>query len=106
MTVRQGFSILFLWISIPLGTASLGFAVYFGIDVVKLWMTPKEPPRAPLADDAHPIEVVARGVGKATEVLGAVTDGITKGLFVLSLFVLAVAVVLFFISRQLRTGSG
>jgi hypothetical protein len=105
MTVRQGFSLLFLWISIPLGVVSLGFAVYFGIDVVKLWIAPKEAPRAPLADDANPIEVVARGVGKTTEVLGAVADGITKGLFVLSLFVLAVAAVFFFISRQLRTGS-
>lgn len=106
MTVRHGFSILFLWISIPLGIVSLGFSVYFGIDVVKLWMAPKEPPRAPLAADAHPIEVVARGVGNVAGFLGGIADGIVKGLFALSLIVLVVAVVLFFISRQLRMGSG
>ena len=105
MTVRHGFSILFLWISIPLGVASLGFSIYFGIDVVKNWMAPPKQESAPLGPDANPIEVVARGVGKTTEVLGGIADGITKGFFVLSLFVFTVAAVLFLISRQLRVGT-
>jgi len=106
MTVRQGFSILLLWISIPLGAVSFGFAVYFGIDVAKIWMAPPPAPRAPLADNAHPIEIVAQGVGKAADVLGAFADGITKWLFAMSLLVFAVAVVLFLLSRYLRAGTG
>ena len=106
MTVRQGFSILLLWVSIPLGAVSLGFAVYFGIDVAKIWMAPKPTPRAPLADDAHPIEVVAQGVGRATDFLGAFADSITELLFIVSLIVFAVAIGMFFLSRHLRTGTG
>jgi hypothetical protein len=104
MTVRHGFSVLFLWISIPLGVTSLGFSLYFGLDVMKIWMAPQKQ-SAPLAADAHPIEVVARGVGNTTEFLGGMADGITKGLFVLSLVTFAVAVVFYFISRQIRAGS-
>jgi hypothetical protein len=106
MTVRQGFSILLLWVSIPLGVVSFGLAVFFGIDVVKVWMAPPPAPRTPLPDNPHPIEVVARGVGKVADVVGAFADGITKWLFTISLLVFAVAVVLFLLSRYLRAGAG
>jgi hypothetical protein len=104
MTVRRGFSLLFLWMSIPLGIASLGFSIYFGVDVVKIWMAPQKQSAA-LVADPDPIEVVVRGVGKTTEFLGGMADGITKGLFVLSLLLFAVAVVFYLISRQIRVGT-
>ncbi len=90
---------ILMWAGVVLGAPSLVASVYFGIDVVKQWLAP-----APVDANAHPIEVVARGATVVGSALLSVGDGIVRGLFVVALVFLGVAVLLFFVGRRLRQG--
>ncbi len=94
---------ILMWAGVVLGVPALGASVYFGIDVVKQWMAPAAAARAPLDANAHPIEVVARGATVVGNALLSVGDGIVRGLFVVALCILGVALVLFFVGRRLRS---
>ena len=85
-----------VWASVGLGAPSLGGVVYFGIEVVRIWGRP--------AAEVQPVRTVEDGFSLGTAVLGAIGEGIAKGLFATSLGVFAVAVVLFFVGRRLRQG--
>lgn len=52
MTVRSVFSTILRWTAVPLGIASLGFSIYFGIDVIEIWTRPVKPPTPPVGPGA------------------------------------------------------
>jgi hypothetical protein len=99
MSAYPGLGKVLMWAGVVLGAPSLVASVYFGIDVVKQWLAP-----APVDANAHPIEVVARGATVVGSALLSVGDGIVRGLFVVALVFLGVAVLLFFVGRRLRQG--
>ena len=94
MTPHPGLSRLLFWLAAPLGLASLGFAVFFGIDVWRIWIRPARIVEAP--------ETMEQGLGVMLNIAGNVSDGITKQIFATSLIALAAAAGLLLLSRKLR----
>ena len=91
------------WTGMVLGVPSGGSVLFFGIDAVPILLRPDPPRAAPLDPNAHPIEVAARGVSTGAQMLGTLADGIAVGLFLASLGVLAMAGLLYFVGRRLRS---
>jgi hypothetical protein len=102
MTSRARLAKWLFGFSAALGAVSLPATVYFGIDVVPKWFRPPAVSRPPLTVDAHPIEVVARGVETAADLVAGIGDGIVQGLFYLALTAFGIALALFLLSRKLR----
>ena len=98
MASRPLLAAILFWIAAPLGATSLGFAIYFGIELLKI-----QPARPVTLDPgAGPLETAAVGAAAAADLLGGMGEGFLRGLFVLALAALAVSAGLYILSRKLR----
>ncbi|MBL8237651.1 MAG: hypothetical protein JNM66_09545 [Bryobacterales bacterium] len=91
---RPGLSRWLIRVAAPLGAASLGFAVYFGIEVWRLGRRPARPLQPPAN--------MEQALGVMFDVAGDVSEGIAKQFLAVSLLALGLAAALYLLGRKLR----